>query len=289
METIIKPKIHVKDNDPSLFKAAFAVFKKEMRIMLRYPSWFIPRLIWPVILPFGYLFTAKALSGTGSNSLAAFKSVAGTADYTTYMLIGTTIWMWINTMLWNFGTSLRVEQMRGTLESNWLCPIPKISLLLGYSLFQLMTSMIFIVTSIIEFKFFYNFKFVGSPLLALLIITISIPVVYGIGFIFASLVMWAKEANSMVFLVRGIMTIFCGITYPLAVLPNWMRHISEFIPLTHSINALRAIISSGATISDVKREVYILLISGVILMLLGILAFNYTQKKVKDSGSLGYY
>jgi ABC-2 type transport system permease protein len=93
----------------------------------------------------------------------------------------------------------------------------------------------------------------------------------------------------MVFLVRGIMTIFCGITYPLAVLPNWMRHISEFIPLTHSINALRAIISSGATISDVKREVYILLISGVILMLLGILAFNYTQKKVKDSGSLGYY
>jgi ABC-2 type transport system permease protein len=289
METIVKPKIYERDSKPSLFKAAFAVLKKEMRIMFRYPSWFIPMLIWPVIFPFGYLFTAKALSGTGTDSIAVFKSISGTADYTTYMLIGTTIWMWINTMLWGFGTSLRVEQIRGTLESNWLCPIPKISLLLGYSIFQLFTSIIFMVVSIIEFKFFYNFEFIGSPLSALLIIIISIPAVYGIGFIFASLVMWAKEANSMVFLVRGIMTIFCGITYPLAVLPTWMRRVSDFIPLTHSINALRAIISSGTTISDVKREIYILLISGAVLMVLGILSFNYTQKKVKESGSLGYY
>ena len=78
--------------------------------MLRYPSWFIPMLIWPVIFPFGYLFTAKALSGTGYDSLAQFQSIAGTTDYTTYMLIGTTIWMWINSMLWSFGSSLELNK-----------------------------------------------------------------------------------------------------------------------------------------------------------------------------------
>lgn len=269
--------------------AAFAVFKREMRIMLRYPSWFIPMLIWPVIFPLGYLFTAKTLSGTGNASLDAFQTVAGTTDYTTYMLVGTTIWMWINSMLWSFGSCLRIEQVRGTLESNWLCPVPKISLLFGYSLFQILTSFVYIIVSVIEFKFFYNFEFIGSPLLALLIILVSIPAVYGLGFVFASLVMWAKEANSMVFMVRGIMTIFCGITYPLAVLPNWMRNISEFIPMTHSVNALRRVISSGAVISDIKREIYILLISGAILMVLGIIAFNYTQNKVKETGTLGHY
>ncbi|HSH36920.1 ABC transporter permease [Schnuerera sp.] len=267
----------------------YTVFKKEWRIMLRYPSWFIPLLIWPVIFPFGYLFTAKALSGTGYNSLAQFQSITGTTDYTTYMLIGTTIWMWINTMLWSFGSSLRVEQMRGTLESNWLCPIPKISILFGYSVFQLLISIIYIVVSIIEYKIFYNFKFVGNPLLALLIILISIPAVYGIGFIFASLILWVKEANSMVFLVRGIMTIFCGITYPLAVLPNWMKKISQVIPMTHSINALRAVISSGATIGQINKEIIYLICSGTILMILGILSFFYTQRKAKDSGSLGHY
>ncbi|NMA86703.1 MAG: ABC transporter permease [Tissierellia bacterium] len=272
-----------------MLNGAFAVFKREMRIMLRYPSWFIPMLIWPVIFPFGFLFTAKALSGTGNTSLAQFQNFAGTTDYTTYMLIGTTIWMWINSMLWTFGSSLRVEQVRGTLESNWLCPVPKISLLIGYSLFQILFSLVYIMVSVLEFKVFYNFKFVGNPFLALLVIIVSIPAVYGLGFVFASLVMWAKEANSMVHMVRGIMTIFCGITYPLSVLPNWMRNISEFIPMTHSINALRSVIASGAMLSDIKREIYILIISGIILMTLGILAFNYTQKKVKETGSLGHY
>ncbi|CCQ92783.1 putative ABC transporter permease protein [[Clostridium] ultunense Esp] len=271
------------------FTPVFAVVRKEWRIMLRYPSWFVSLLIWPVIFPFGYLFTAKALSGTGGSSLSQFKSIAGTTDYTTYMLIGTTVWMWINSMLWSFGSSLRMEQMRGTLESNWLCPIPKISILFGYSISQLLISIIFIMVSVVEFKIFYNFVFVGNPLLALLIILISIPAVYGIGFIFASLVLWAKEANSMVFLVRGIMTIFCGITYPLAVLPNWMKKISQFIPMTHSINALRAVIASGAKIGDISREINFLIISGIILMLLGILSFFYTQNKAKTIGSLGHY
>lgn len=271
------------------FAPIFAVVKKEWKIMLRYPSWFIALLIWPIIFPFGYLFTAKALSGVEASSLAQFQTVAGTTDYTTYMLIGTTVWMWINTMLWSFGSSLRMEQMRGTLESNWLCPIPKISILIGYSISQLLSSIIYMIASIIEFKIFYNFKFIGNPLLALFIILISIPAVYGIGFIFASLVLWAKEANSMVFLVRGIMTIFCGITYPLAVLPNWMRKVSEFIPVTHSVNALRSVIASGATLSDITKEINFLIISGIILMILGILSFFYTQKKAKKIGSLGHY
>lgn len=273
----------------SILIPIFSVVKKEWRIMLRYPSWFISFIIWPIIFPFGYIFTAKALSGMESSSLAQFQSIAGTTDYVTYMLIGTTIWMWNNTMLWSFGSSLRMEQMRGTLESNWLCPIPKISILFGYSISQLLMSLIYISLSVLEFMIFYDFKFVGSPLLALLILLVSVPSVYGLGFIFASLVLWVKEANSMVFLVRGIISIFCGISYPLAVLPNWMKPISKFIPMTHSVNALRAVISTGATMDDISGEMLFLIMSGIILMLLGLLAFFYTQRKAKTLGSLGHY
>ncbi|WIV11595.1 ABC transporter permease [Proteiniborus sp. MB09-C3] len=274
---------------PSMITAIIYIFKRDMKIMFRYPSWFIPMLIWPVIFPLGFIFTAKALSGTSGNSLETFLVHAGTTNFTTYMLIGTTMWMWINIMLWSFGSSLRQEQIRGTLESNWLCPVPKISLLLGYSVSQLVMSLGYIIVAVIEFKLVYNFEIVGSPLLSLLIILLSIPPIYGIGFIFASLVMWAKEANSMVFLVRGIMSIFCGITYPLAVLPNWMASVSNMIPLTYSIRALRAVVLSGANMNDIKTEISALIIFGLILMTTGILAFLFTQKKVRDTGSLGHY
>lgn len=273
----------------SMLNAVFAIFKKELRIALRYPSWFIPLFLWPIGFPFGYIFTAKAMSGIRGTSLWQFQSIAGTTDYTTYMLIGTTIWMVVNSMLWSFGNSLRIEQVRGTLESNWLCPIPKVSILLGYALFQLLYTVIYIIISIVEFKIFYGFEFVGSPMLALEIFLISIPSVFGIGFIFSSLVMWAKQISSMVFLVRGIMTIFCGITYPLNVLPKWMKTVSNIIPVTHTVNALRNVIAAGATFSDISYEMRFLAISGIILLALGFISFSFTQHKVKETGSLGYY
>ncbi len=43
---------------------------------------------------------------------------------------------------------------------------------------------------------------------------VSIPSIYGLGFAFASIVITAREANAFVFLVRGLVMIFCGITYP---------------------------------------------------------------------------
>jgi ABC-2 type transport system permease protein len=92
-----------------------------------------------------------------------------------------------------------------------------------------------------------------------------------------------------VFLVRGIIMVFCGISYPLAVLPGWMKNISNVIPVTYSINALRKVIAEGKNLSYIKNDLIFLIISGIILMFAGILAFNYTQKKVKELGSLGQY
>mgnify|MGYP000096964727 CR=1 FL=1 len=267
----------------------FAVFKKELKIALRYPSWFMQLIIWPVALPFGYIFTARALSGKDASSLNQFQSMTNTTDYITFILIGTTIWMLVNSMLWSFGSRLRVEQIRGTLESNWLCPVPKINIQIGHALFDLVTNLIFVIVSLIEFKIFFNFNFAGSPLLAFLVLILSIPSIYGIGFIFSSLVIWAKEINSMVFLVRGIISIFCGITYPLTVLPNWMKSISKIIPMTHTINALRSVIAAGANLHDISYEIKFLILSGIILMILGILSFSYTQNKAKATGSLGHY
>ena len=59
-------------------------------------------------------------------------------------------------------------------------------------------------------------RFNGNPLLVLLIILVSIPSIYGLGMAFASLVITAKEAQNFVFLVRGLVMIFCGITFPVS-------------------------------------------------------------------------
>ena len=80
-----------------------------------------------------YILTARALSGPDGSGLAVFMKTTGASDFIGYIVIGTTVWMWQNIVLWDVGFSLRNEQMRGTLESNWLSPTWRFSYLLGHT------------------------------------------------------------------------------------------------------------------------------------------------------------
>jgi len=127
------------------------------------------------------------------------------------MVVGSALWMWLNVTLWDVGFQLRAEQMRGTLESNWLCPVWRIAIMLGSSLTKLGTSLMLLACTVIEFKLFFGVDLVkGNVELLLLIFLLVIPSIYGLGLAFASLVFWVREANAMVFMVRGVFMIFCG-------------------------------------------------------------------------------
>src|SRR3974377_2293573 len=127
-----------------------AVVRREWTIFRRYPSWIIALFIWPIIFPMAYILSSQALAGPNNGGLLIFQHNAGTTDVIGYIVIGTIIWMWQNVVLWNVGFSLREEQLRGTLESNWLSPSWRFSLLLGNSAVQMVTMLIFIAVSLLE-------------------------------------------------------------------------------------------------------------------------------------------
>ncbi|HEU5014637.1 MAG TPA: ABC transporter permease [Roseiflexaceae bacterium] len=274
----------------SELRALLAMAHKEWTIFVRYPSWVIAFVIWPVLFPFGYIFTAKALSGPGGMAAATFGSRAGTTDYASFIVIGTTLYMWLNITLWDVGLQLREEQMRGTLESNWLCPIWRISLMLGGSLTKLATALMFLAITVVEFWLFFDIQLLrGNAALLLLLLLLLIASIYGIGIAFGSLVLRFKEANAMVFLVRGIFLVFCGTTYPIEVMPHWMQQIATLLPLTYANRALRMVILSQASFADVWPDVRALLIFAVMLPLLGYVAFRIVEQRARRTGTLGQY
>jgi ABC-2 type transport system permease protein len=275
----------------SELRALLAVANKEWIIFRRYPSWVMAFFIWPVLFPLGFIFTAKALGGPDGSSLSAFSQLSGTTDYAGFMVVGSTMWMWVNITLWNVGLHLRSEQMRGTLESNWLCPVPRISVMLGASLTQLGTSLLLLVVGLIEFRLFLGVELVrvSTALPLLLTVLLLIPSIYGLGLAFASLVVRFKEANPMVFLVRGVFMIFCGISYPMAVLPEWMKRVSEFLPLTYAVRSIRAVGLAGATYADILPDLRMLTVFAIIMPILGYAAFRLAERRSRRTGDLGQY
>jgi len=273
----------------SELRALFAIARREWLIFKRYPSWIVAVLIWPVIFPALYIFGARALAGPDGSGLAVFMQTAGTDNFLGYIIVGTTVWMWQNIVLWDVGFALRQEQWRGTLESNWVSPTFRFSFLIGSSLTQMLSVMLFILVSYLEFTLFFGVRFAGSPTLALLVMLVAIPSIYGLGFAFASLIIAAKEAQNFVFLVRGIVMIFCGITFPVAVLPGWMLEVAKWLPQTHIMNAMRTAILTEAGLSGLRSEFIALGLFGIFWLTAGYLLFLWMDRRARRTGVIGQY
>jgi ABC-2 type transport system permease protein len=267
-------------------RTIIAVARKDLIQMFRYPTWFIQVILWPLIFPLLYILSALGFAGPQRSGLSAFQAVAGTENYVGFIVIGTMAWMCVNMTMWNFGGYLREEQMRGTLEANWLCPINKVDFLIGGGINSIIISFIFTFVSMVEYRFIYGVHFTGNALTWLLMFIVMYPAVYGLGMVFASLVLWAKEVGAAVNVARGTMMILCGITFPIAVMPGWMQGIAKFIPFTYAIQASRQIMINGESLLAAGYNILLCLGEGAVLLVLGRLIFKYVESRVKVSGSL---
>ena len=270
-------------------RALCAVMVREWLIMSRYPSLFISLFIWPLIFPAAYILSARALAGPDGSGLALFTAAAGTPNYIAYIVIGTMVWMWQNVSLWSVGYALRGEQMRGTLETNWLTPSRRFWFLLGAGLTQSVQLVALMLIAALEFGLFFGVRLQGSAWLMIVVFLAAVPATFGLGMAFASLVVLAREAHAFVFLVRGLIMIFCGITYPVAVLPGWMQAVSAWLPPTYAIHGIRAAGLNNADLAALWPDLLPLLGFGVAWLAIGYLAFAWTERRARRTGSLGKY
>ena len=289
MQTSLTPRSLGQPGILSDVRAFQAILRREWRIFTRYPSWMIALFIWPLIFPMMYILTARALSGPDGSGLAVFMKTTGASDFIGYIVIGTTVWMWQNIVLWDVGFSLRNEQMRGTLESNWLSPTWRFSYLLGHTGPQIISMLMFIGITALEFGLIFGVKLHGSVWMILLVMLAAIPSIYGLGFAFASLVITVKEANAFVFLLRGLVMIFCGITFHISLLPGWMQAFARWLPPTYLIHGMRAAAFSNAGITELLPDLIPLLLFGIFWLVIGYSTFLWMERRARRTGAIGQY
>jgi ABC-2 type transport system permease protein len=289
METSLTPQSLGQRGLLSDMRAFNAILRREWTIFTRYPSWIIALLIWPLIFPMLYILTARALSGPDGSGLAVFMKTTGATDYIGYIIIGTTVWMWQNIVLWDVGFALRQEQMRGTLESNWLSPTWRFAYLLGHTGPQIVSMAMFVLITAIEFGLIFGVRLNGSGWMLALVMLAAIPAIYGLGFAFASLVITVKEANAFVFLIRGLVMIFCGITFPIAILPEWMQSVAKWMPQSYLIHAMRNAAFSNAGVNELLPDLIPLLAFGTFWLIVGYLTFIWMERRARQTGAIGQY
>jgi ABC-2 type transport system permease protein len=83
--------------------------------------------------------------------------------------------------------------------------------------------------------------------------------------------------------------VFCGITYPISVMPRWMQSVAKALPLTYAIRLIRQVGLTSAGYRDVSGAFWILFAFAVSLFVGGYILFVLMDRIVSRKGTLGQY
>jgi ABC-2 type transport system permease protein len=271
-------------------RAFRAAALKEWRILRRYPAAFIGILFWPMILPGVYVLQANGFSGGDARALAAFAARTGTMEVAGFLYVGGAIYMWLSLVLWGPGSSLREEQMHGSLESLFLTPASRLVILFGPAPAYLVQALWMFVVIGAALVFLFHLPLNGViALRALVAIAVGIPAFIAIGALFATAVLRFQEINGIVQVVRGGFQVLCGMTFPIVVLPDWGQIIARALPPTYVIGDVRAMLLGGATLASKTADFAILLAIAVAMTMTAAVIFHWSETWYRRSGTLGQY
>lgn len=260
------------------------------RVMLHYPGYVVGTVLWPVVLPGVYIFQAHAFSGGSAAATAAFASRTGTASVAGFLLIGFGMYMWVSNVLWGPGAELRQRQVQGQLEALFVTPASRAAILFAPSGgFLAFAGLVFAVVAATIRLGFGVVITPGEGVRALAVTALAVFPMYGLGALFSVAVLVVKEVNGSVQLLRGLFQVFCGITFPIVVLPDWARLLALALPPTHVLAAVRAVLLTGASLTAVVPNLVALTIAGVVLSLAATGAFQLAERAARRSGALGQY
>ncbi len=269
------------------FRALAAIFWKGIKHYTREPGAFVIYLIMPFLFTV-LIFGMGQFVGSG-NAASNFAARTGTTNIVVYEILGGAVWMTSWVVVDDVGVALRDEQVKGTLEQNFLAPVKRFTLLIGISLTDIViTTAIFLIVVGATVAVVMPSGFL-SIIPAFLTLLIGLVPLFGIGFLFAGFVVKFKEPYPFTQLINLIFATLTGTYYPVSFLPYWVQLLSGALPQTYVIEDMRRIVLADQTLVSLYGSVFVLLSLALAYPILGYAVFRQIEKRASVTGEFSKY
>ena len=204
---------------------------------------------------------------------ARYNPAANTALNIVPGLVGTILTM---TMLIFTALSVTREIERGTMESLLSMPITPVEIMLGKIIPYIMVGFVQAALIIGVGIGLFGVPLLGSLTVLALLSTLFITTNLSVGYTFSTIAQNQLQAMqmSMMFFLPNIL--LSGFMFPFAGMPNWAQWIGEFLPLTHYLRIVRAIMLKGASLDDLHYDTMALAGLTLMAMTIAIARFRRT-------------
>ena len=188
-------------------------------------------------------------------------------------LLGTILTL---TMLIFTALSVTRETERGTMENLLSMPITPLEIMLGKIMPYVVIGFVQAATIVLAAVLLFAVPIVGNLGLLAALTTLFIAVNLSVGYTFSTLAQNQLQAVQMAMMYFLPNMLLSGFLFPFAGMPVWAQWVGEFLPLTHYLRIVRAIMLKGSTLADLHYDTLALVGLMAVAMLIAVTRFRRT-------------
>lgn len=263
-----------------------------MKVPLRYylrlyfaGSWYSFRALFYWMKPFPY-FSSKVVFPLFQMILFIFIARYAGVENDLYIVIGNILFLSIANNLYGVTMTVNGERQFRTLPYLLGSPAPRVPLFLGRALFNIIDGMLNVIAGLAIAALFFGLDMSqANPLLIILCVFITSLAGSGIGLILGSISLLTREAWMIASIVTYVMFFFCGINFPIEILPSPLQLVSLSLPMTRGIVATREALigTEWAIIAPLLRDEILI---GAVYTFVGYMIFQRIEKWSLLTGQL---
>jgi ABC-2 type transport system permease protein len=268
----------------TLHKAA-AFFRRDLAIARSYRSAFVLELVQALFGVATFYYLSRFVQ---SSELTRALPQGG--SYFAFALVGFAFFDYLAVSLDAFEVSLQEARQNGTLEALLVTETSLPVMLAGSAVYPFvlmaLRTGVYLVWGIFLFDFpARSANWAG----AVAVLLLSILAFTGLGVLSASHLLLFKRGNPAKWIVLGVSGLVGGMMYPVSILPNFLQLLARLVPVTYSLQGMRAALLGGASFADLWPSMRALLLFAAVLLPLSFAVFSWALRRTQITGTLTHF
>jgi ABC-2 type transport system permease protein len=261
------------------------LFRRDFAVARSYRAAFVIEIFQALIGSASFYFLSRFVE-----SPTLERSLPPGSNYFSFALVGIAFFDYLSVALITFDGSLQEARQNGTLENLLVTQTSLPVILAGSSVYPFALMSLRTAIYIGWGAVLFGFPVQGANWLgALLVLGASVLAFSGLGILSASYLLIFKRGNPVNWAILGLSSVVGGMMYPISVLPVWLQHVARLIPVTYSLEGMRAAILGHASTRELLPSIAGLLLFAALLLPISFAIFSWALRRTKITGTLTHF
>lgn len=266
------------------FSAIVALLKASFLTASSYRVRFIQALVTSLVTVIPVFFVSRALQPMMGPTIQAEGK-----DFFAFLIVGFVVMSFVVMCVDSLPSQVAGDINNGFFEALLGAPVGTPSILVGLVAYPVLFSVVRggIMLSLAALLG-VHLSLARLPEVALVVALLAVAH-FGIALVATGLMIAFRTTLSIPQVVIAASGFLGGVYWPTSVIPSWVYTVSEFVPLTYGLRAIRQAVLEGRTLPQLKDDVLTLAAFAGLLMALGIMVMSLSLAHARRRGTLSQY